>query len=129
VILRCTHVLAPSAPLVERLRGSTPVPGTGAQRVAPVHVADVARVIAAADDRATVTGTWGLAGPEAMRFDALVELVRAGPAATRPAPGAPFTPTQLDYLARDSVLDPTGWRQFEVTPTPVGPDLRDRTAG
>jgi uncharacterized protein YbjT (DUF2867 family) len=135
-VLRCTHVLAAGSPLLQRLRvpAPVPVPGAGTQTVAPVHARDVARAIAAADDREHLTGTWTLGGPEAMPFDTLVDLVR-GTRDPKRHLGAPddgdlggFTATQLDYLARDSVLTPTVG-ELGVTPGPVTDDLAVAPAG
>jgi uncharacterized protein YbjT (DUF2867 family) len=50
--------------------------GTGTQRWAPVHVDDLAKVMAMADNRADlVSGIWGLNGPDVVVVDELVDLL------------------------------------------------------
>src|SRR5919108_2451340 len=62
-ILRCTHIYGPGsswlALMMEASRRPALVPGPGTQRLAPVFSKDVARALAAADDRAQpVSGTY-----------------------------------------------------------------------
>lgn len=132
-VLRCTHVVAAGSPLVERLRlpAPVPVPGSGSQTVAPIHARDVARAIAAADDHEHLTGTWSLAGPDQMTFDQLVDLVRGTHDPKHhltDGDGRGYTPTQLDYLARDCVL-PTAAAALGVAPAPVTDDLAVAPSG
>src|SRR5207249_4483479 len=50
--------------------------GSGAQVLAPVYVDDVAAILAAADDRGqTVSGTWGLEGPDRVGADEPADLL------------------------------------------------------
>ena len=119
-ILRCTHVIGPGSRLLAHLRRvPVVVPGTGRQRVAPVYVGDVARAIAAADDAVELRATWSLAGPSEVTLDELADRVHGGPVPKRhTAEGADpdgLTPTQLDFLARDCLPDPS-------LPAPPGPD-------
>jgi hypothetical protein len=97
--------------------------------VAPVHVGDVARAIAVADERATVSGVWSLAGPDEMAFDELVDLVRGRSAARLHSGAGPFTATQLDYLARDSVVDAPSWAELGLRPVAVASDLAAAPGG
>ena len=93
-ILRCAPIAVGLGPTLERLgRGrGTGLPGSGAQRVNPVSLAEVVAAIVAADSReAAVNGTWELGGPEAItmrdaaaRFMPGARVVRA----TRSAPAA-----------------------------------------
>jgi uncharacterized protein YbjT (DUF2867 family) len=118
VVLRCPHVLGGSGGLVRRLRGA-PAPGPGGQAVAPVLATDVAAAIAAVDAAAEPPPRLDLGGAETLTMAGLAALV-GDPAA--PAP-APLTATQRDYLARDSVVPPSGWAALGLEPHPVGLDL------
>ncbi len=93
-ILRCVPIAEGLGPTMQRLgrgRGAG-LPGSGAQRVNPVSLAEVVAAIVAADSReAAVNGAWELGGPEAMtmrdaaaRFMPGARVVRA----TRSAPAA-----------------------------------------
>jgi uncharacterized protein YbjT (DUF2867 family) len=80
-ILRCTHIYGPGSPWLEfMVRASRHRPavvlGSGTQRLAPVFSVDVARALAAADDRAVpVSGTYGLQGPDVVTADELADLL------------------------------------------------------
>jgi uncharacterized protein YbjT (DUF2867 family) len=55
------------------------VVGDGDQRVAPVLAADVARVVAAIDDRSDpIQGVWNLSGPEELTADEVFEIAGEG---------------------------------------------------
>src|SRR4051794_28189896 len=59
-----------------RARPVARVVGTGSQRWAPVFVEDLARVLAAADDRSEpISGTFGLDGPDVVTAGELVDLL------------------------------------------------------
>jgi uncharacterized protein YbjT (DUF2867 family) len=118
VVLRCPHVLGGSDGLVRHLRGGT-APGPGTQRVAPVLAGDVAAAIAAVDAAAEPPTRLDLGGAEILTMTELAALVRDPPSPTPP----PLTATQRDYLARDSVVPPTGWAELGLEPHPVGLDL------
>ena len=76
-VIRCTHVYGTGSDWLTFLRrqagGRTAiVVGSGKQVLAPVHVDDVAAVLAAVDDRERVaSGTWGLEGPDRITADEL----------------------------------------------------------
>lgn len=80
-ILRCTHIYGAGSPWLDfmvRASRSRPqvVIGSGSQRLAPVYAVDVARALAAADDRAQpVSGTYALEGPDEVTANELVELL------------------------------------------------------
>ena len=118
VVLRCPHVLGGTGGLVRHLRGGT-APGPGSQRAAPVLAGDVAAAIAAVDAAAEPPARLDLGGAEVLTMTDLAALVRDS---SSPAP-PPLTATQRDYLARDSVVPPTGWAELGLEPHPVGLDL------
>ncbi len=136
VILRCTHLVGPGTFWVRavgalaRARVATVV-GPGTQRVAPVYVEDVARALAAADDRASVaSGTFGLQGPDEVTADEVVALLAGGrrralhlpPAAARRAVRSlrRLSPAFLDLMARDCLADaPDAAAEFGVRLTPL----------
>jgi NADH dehydrogenase len=123
VIVRCTHVYGPGSAWLRELRAAATRPlaavvaGTGAQRLAPVFVGDVAACLAAADDRAeAVSGTFGLQGPDLVTADELADLlagrrrrkVHLGPEALRRAArltGRRMSPALAEILAADSLAD------------------------
>jgi nucleoside-diphosphate-sugar epimerase len=123
LILRCTHVSGPGQRWYEDLRTSTarslavPVIGSGRQRVAPVHVRDVAAALVAADDRADpISGTLGLQGPSVSAMDEVVDVVAGrarrklhlNPTSTGRASrlfGRAVSATYLELLAHDSLAD------------------------
>jgi uncharacterized protein YbjT (DUF2867 family) len=82
VIVRSNHVVGPGSPFLRvvaeqaRARPAAIVVGEGRQLMAPVHVADVAAVLTAADDRRGVaSGIRGLNGPDLVTADWLTDLV------------------------------------------------------
>ena len=77
VIVRSTFIVGPPesrGPSATPLLGDRVfVIGSGRQRYAPVHVADVVETLARfATDAATASGTYALAGPETLTLDDLV---------------------------------------------------------
>jgi NADH dehydrogenase len=123
LILRSTHVYGPGQRWLEDLRTAAarplgvPVVGTGSQRVAPVHVRDVAAALLSADDRADpISGTLGLQGPTVVTMDELMDLVAgrvrrkvhvppgSAPRASRLF-GRSLHPALLEILAHDSLAD------------------------
>lgn len=143
VIVRSTHVYGPgSAWLAEIVAGArrplaATVLGPGTQRMAPVFVEDVARVLAAADDRATpVQGTFGLQGPDVITADELVDLVAGrrrrkihlSPGAARRAArltGRRVSSTAVEVMAADSLADgPDAAREFGLVPRSLAEGLR-----
>jgi uncharacterized protein YbjT (DUF2867 family) len=141
-IVRSTHVHGPRCRWLEEMRASARRPvavviGPGTQRVAPVFVGDVARVLAAADDRAhAVAGTFGLQGPDVLSVDEMVDLlagrprrkVHLGTAAARRSArllGRRLAPALVEVMARDSLADaPDASAEFGVGLT----SLRDGLA-
>jgi NADH dehydrogenase len=137
VILRSTHVYGPRCRWLEEMldvarRPVAVVVGSGKQRLAPTFVDDVARVLAAADDRAVeVAGTFGLQGPDELSADELVDLlagrakrkVHLGPDAARMAArlaGRRLSPALVEVLAADSTADaPDAAAEFGVPLTPL----------
>lgn len=85
VILRTTRVYGVESPWLRALlrwsrRTPALVVGPGSQVLAPVDVDDVARVLAAADDRdRLLSGTWGLQGPDQISADELCDLLAERP--------------------------------------------------
>jgi uncharacterized protein YbjT (DUF2867 family) len=158
-ILRATHVLGPGGRLLGLLSDGepVPVPGDGRQRVAPVWVGDVAAAVAAADDAVELAATWGLAGPDELAFDELVDAVHGEPVAKRHLGGGDgagggdgeergrggdggrwvgLTTVQVGVLAADSLPDPALPRPPGLAPTPLAEALaasgvpdRSRVAG
>jgi uncharacterized protein YbjT (DUF2867 family) len=139
-IVRCTHVYGPHCRWLEEMRSAARRPvamvvGDGSQRVAPVFVHDVARVLAAADDRAhAVAGTYGLQGPDVVTVDELIDrlagrlrrkLHLGARAARRSARviGRRLSPALADILARDSLADAADAAEefgIELTSLPDG---------
>jgi len=106
--------------------------GSGRQVLAPVHVDDVAAVLAAADDRGqATTGTWALEGQDRVTADELADLLAgrarrklhlSGRRAQRAArlTGKRLSRTVLEVLEADSVADaPDATAEFGVTRTPL----------
>jgi uncharacterized protein YbjT (DUF2867 family) len=110
-ILQCTHVYGPGSPWLEfMVRASRHRPplvvGSGTQRLAPVFSADVARALAAADDRAVpVLGTYGLQGPDVLTAAEFANLL--GPAEGDP-PALQWSQTIGEVLAADCLADAPG---------------------
>lgn len=136
-IFRATHVYGPRSKWLGFMREGASrfparVPGTGRQMVAPVFVEDVATVLTAADDRESVERrTWGIAGPDRLSADEIVDLLAGG---RRPKPklharpGIPgpvrrvgrrsVSAAALDLFSRDSVVDaPDAALEFGVSRT------------
>jgi NADH dehydrogenase len=142
VVIRCTHVYGTGSDWLTSLRkqatGRTAiVVGSGKQVLAPVHVDDVAAVLAAADDRERVTsGTWGLEGPDRITADELTDLLagrrRRGlhvspgvAAALGRVSGGGYSRAQWEILSTDSLSDaPDAAAEFGVARTPLAEGLR-----
>lgn len=142
-IVRSTHIYGPRCRWLEEMALSARRPvalivGSGRQRLAPVFVDDVARVLAAADDRAVeVRGTFGLQGPDVVTADEMIDLlagrprrkVHLSPAAARQAArvvGRRVPPAALEVLAADSLADaPDAAAEFGVTLLPLGQGLSE----
>jgi uncharacterized protein YbjT (DUF2867 family) len=128
-ILRCTHIYGAGSPWLDfmvRASRSRPqvVIGSGAQRLAPVYSVDVARALAAADDRAQpVSGTYALEGPDQVTANELAELLGGSghpkrhvpPGARPPEPALvsgrldhPWSQTIGEVLAEDCLADGPG---------------------
>jgi nucleoside-diphosphate-sugar epimerase len=142
MILRCTHVYGPGQHWFEEMRRAAarpiaaPVVGDGRQRIAPVHIHDVAAALLAADDRAEpVSGTFGLEGPDIETADDVVDLVagrtrrkvHVPPQAVRRAArflGRRVHPALLEILAADSLADAKdAAAELGLTPTPLADGL------
>jgi uncharacterized protein YbjT (DUF2867 family) len=138
VILRTTHVYGPRQPWLDEMRAWSARPvaavvvGSGAQRLAPTYVEDAARGLVAADDRVgTVSGTFGLQGPDVLTADELFDRlagrrrrkVHLGPEAARRAArllGRRLSATMLEVLAADSLADaPDAAAEFGLPTTPL----------
>jgi NADH dehydrogenase len=131
-IVRTTHIYGPRCRWLEEMAGSARRPvavvvGSGRQRLAPVFVGDVARVLAGADDRAVeVRETFGLQGPDEVSADEMIDLLAGRPkrklhlspgAARRAARllGRRVPPAALEILAGDSLADaPAAAAEFGV---------------
>lgn len=111
--------------------------GDGAQRCAPVLAGDVARVVAAIDDRRDpVGGTWGLGGPEELTADEVFAIegedgepvhLDAGQAAERLTDllGIPVSARATASFAMSSVPDAPGAAEaFGVRMAPFEDGLR-----
>jgi uncharacterized protein YbjT (DUF2867 family) len=142
VVIRSTHVYGPGsrwlAEVVAAARRpfASVVVGPGTQRLAPVHAEDVARALAAADDReADIAGTYGLQGPEVVTADDLADLlagrsrrkIHLSPAAADRVArllGRRLSPVMLEVLAADSLADASdAAAEFGLELTPLGPGL------
>jgi NADH dehydrogenase len=123
-ILRCTHIYGPGSSWLEfMVRASKHRPaavlGSGTQRLAPVFSVDVARALAAADDRAVpVSGTYGLQGPDVLTAVEFADLLTG---AVEGDPVAPeWSPTIGEVLAADCLADaPDADREFGLERTPL----------
>jgi uncharacterized protein YbjT (DUF2867 family) len=136
-VVRCTHVYGTGSSWLaetrKAARGWPPaVLGPGTQVIAPVHVDDVAAVLAAADDRSQPTsGTWALEGPDRVTEDEFADLLAgrhrrklhlSGRRAQRLArlTGKRLSPTLLEVLEGDSLADaPDAAAEFGITRTPL----------
>lgn len=91
VVVRSTFIFGPpddpgpsAAPFIAARGRPVAVVGSGRQRYAPVHVADVAEALVRfALDPDTPTGTFGIAGPREMSADAYVDTLNGGDARER----------------------------------------------
>lgn len=136
LILRSTHIYGPGSRWLAGMRDAARRPvaatvvGPGTQRLAPVFVDDVARALAAADDRAApVEGTFAIQGPDVLSADALTDLlagrrrrkVHLRPGAARTAARlfmGHMSLTLLEVLAAESVADAAdAAREFGLTLT------------
>lgn len=138
-VLRCTHIYGPGSRWLEFVvaaakRRPSVVVGTGSQRLAPVFCVDVARALAAADDRAMpIKGAYGLEGPEVITADQFTDLLAGrtrpklyiGPEAPSPDPlGLPLSRSILEVLAADSLADAAGAaEEFGLERTPLAAGL------
>src|SRR5439155_4103960 len=121
-VVRSTHVYGPGGrwleALAKRAMGRrSMVIGTGRQVLAPVFVEDVARVLAAADDREPLeSGVWGLEGPDRVTADRLADLLAGRRVPKFHAPprfvarlarvtGQQVTRAMAEILAGDSLAD------------------------
>ena len=114
VILRSTLVVGPEMRWLQAL-------GRGGNRMAPVFVEDVAAVLAAADDRAqSVSGTFGLQGPDTVTADELLQLLgREGRRGLRRR-RIRISRAAAEILASDSLADaPDAAAEFGVELTPL----------
>jgi uncharacterized protein YbjT (DUF2867 family) len=142
VVIRSTHVYGPGSRWLAEVAGGARRPlaavvvGPGTQQLAPVHVEDVARALAEADDRETaLTGTYGLQGPEVVTADELADLlagrprrkIHLSPAAAQRAArllGRRISPVLLEVLAADSLADATdAAAELGIELTPLRPGL------
>lgn len=146
-IVRATHVYGPGSRWLEEMRQAARravavVIGPGTQRLAPVFVDDVARTLAAADDRgAEVRGTFGLQGADELSADELVDLlagrrrrkVRVRPSAAERLvriTGRRMSRAMLDVLAEDSLADAAdAAAEFGVELTPLSRGLAANGSG
>jgi uncharacterized protein YbjT (DUF2867 family) len=112
------------------------VVGSGRQVLAPVFVEDLAAVLAAADDRrASISGTWGLEGPDRVTADGLTDLLagkrkrklHVGPRAAAKMARLlrqRVSEPALEVLAADSLADaPDAAKEFGVTLTSLAEGL------
>jgi uncharacterized protein YbjT (DUF2867 family) len=136
-IVRSTHVYGPGCRWLEEMRAAAGRPvaavvGSGAQRVAPILVADLAAILAAADDRAVaVAGTFGAQGPDVVTVDDLIDRLawrRKPKLHLRPGTARRvarlsrrrLSPALEEILAADSLADaPDAAAEFGVTLTPL----------
>ena len=123
VVVRSTFIFGPpddpgpsAAPFISSRGRPVAVVGSGRQRYAPVHVADVAEALVHfALDPGTPTGTFGIAGPREMSADAFVDALNGGHAHERHLRrgmaralahvSARLTPAMVDVLSGDSLSD------------------------
>lgn len=144
VVLRSTHVYGRGSRWLAEVSRAARAPvaalviGPGTQRLAPVHVQDVARALAAADDReAELTGTYAIQGPDVVTADELADMLAGrsrrklhlSPAAaqrTGRLQGRRLSPATLEILAADSLADASdAAAEFGLELTP----LREGLAG
>jgi NADH dehydrogenase len=139
MVLRCTHIYGPGSRWLAFMvaaanRRPVVVVGTGSQRLAPVFCGDVARALAAADDRAMpIKGAYGLEGPEVLTADEFIDLLAGrktrkrhiGPEAHPPDQlGLALSGPALEVLAADSLADAGGApEEFGLERTPLAAGL------
>lgn len=139
MVLRCTHIYGPGSRWLAFMvaaanRRPVVVVGTGSQRLAPVFCGDVARALAAADDRAMpIKGAYGLEGPEVLTADEFIDLLAGrktrkrhiGPEAPPPDQlGLALSGPALEVLAADSLADAGGApEEFGLERTPLAAGL------
>jgi uncharacterized protein YbjT (DUF2867 family) len=142
LVVRSTHVYGRGSRWLGEVASAARRPlaavvlGSGAQRLAPVHVEDVARALVAADEReAGLVGTFGLQGPDEVTADELADVLAgrrrrkihlSARAAQRSARllGRPLSLAMLEILAADSLADaPDAAGEFGMDLTPLGPGL------
>ncbi|MGQ0713495.1 MAG: complex I NDUFA9 subunit family protein [Gemmatimonadaceae bacterium] len=120
-----------------------PLPGGGRARFQPVHVDDVARVVAAALERTDTVGrSCSIGGPAQLSLRQMTErvlvamdskrlLVPVPTSVLRPLiavvqrllPNPPVTTALLDLLAIDNVVEGDALRtEFGIVPTPFAPE-------
>jgi NADH dehydrogenase len=145
LILRCTHVYGPGQRWLEEMQAAALRPlaatvvGSGRQRMAPVHVGDVAAALLAADDRAEpVSGTFALQGPDVVTADEIVDIIAGrrrrkihlSPVAAKRAArllGRTLSQALLEILASDSLADASdAAAELGVGLTPLREGLPDR---
>lgn len=111
-VLRTAFVWGPGGPFTAAVRGlgarggALPDP-----TVAVVRLEDLAAVVAAADDREGIDGTWDFGG-YTYRLSELVEL------AGGPGPVMELTPWMLEILASAPAVGSSAEEEFEVKPEP-----------
>jgi nucleoside-diphosphate-sugar epimerase len=119
-----------------RFAPAVPVVGDGRYLMQPVWIEDVAEVFAVAVERADITGSFDIAGPEQLSWDRMLDeletalavrrmrvhvplpIVRLGALAGQLAPDlAPITPDQLQMLLEGNVTSANAVATtFGVTP-------------
>jgi NADH dehydrogenase len=122
-VVRSTFIYGPPAnpgpsatPFSSKDGKRVSVIGSGRQRYAPAFVGDVAEaLIRLALDPATPTGTFAIAGPQAMTVDEFADALSGADVAERHLPRRlaralahvvpSLTPTMVDVLAADSLAD------------------------
>lgn len=123
VIIRSTFIYGPpddpgpsASPFIAHGGKPVFVLGSGAQRYAPIFVGDVAEVLTrAALDSSAPTGTFALAGPEALTIDEFVQVLNGGVVRERHLQGRlasviarllpTLNPALLEVMAADSLPD------------------------
>ena len=143
-ILRCTHIYGPESAWLEFMAEASRhrpavVVGPGTQRLAPVFSGDVARALAAADDRAVpVSGTYGIQGPDVITANELADLLGPSGGRKRHIRAEENLPDSLvsgrlagrwsrtigEVLAADCLADaPDATDEFALRPTPLSAGL------
>ncbi len=126
-IVRATHAYGLGGLwLAATVEGATASPpflvGDGSQLVAPVSAADVAAVLAAADDRdGSLEGTWAVEGPDVVTVAELVTIL-ATPGADPPVP---LTPHEAAARLTDGLGTPVSETAAEVFSLPSRADAPD----